>query len=383
MNKYVYIGYVAVFLLIIYLPLAVSLLGLEKESENLENRKKAEIPTLTFENVSTYSGIKKGLGFYRGLFAFTEGFDSYYKDNFGLRMKYFNLFKQIKMNIFHVSISPESMIKGEDGWYFLGNKHAQVVAQSKGMIRFNEQELAEITSSIKEKENYFNSKDIQFYIAIAPNKHTVYGEYIPIKQSEQPTQRQQVFELFKNNRRIIDLGKQFGTYKQKNIQLYHKIDSHWNDYGAFLAYQTFMEILQKDFPDIEYLTFNDFTIEEKESPNDLTRIFDLKINEKTFYFNFKEVEKAILQDKQLKIPAGFHMKPDLYEIRYRCPEKPLKILIFRDSFSDAWLKYLKETFGETVLIWSYGFNQEIIEQEKPDIVLYEIVERHISAISSK
>ena len=58
-----------------------------------------------------------------------------------------------------------------------------------------------------------------------------------------------------------------------------------------------------------------------------------------------------------------------------------KVLIFRDSFSNATLSFLPESFSEVVYIWdnwNYRFNKDIIDIEKPDIVIYSINESFIS-----
>lgn len=70
-------------------------------------------------------------------------------------------------------------------------------------------------------------------------------------------------------------------------------------------------------------------------------------------------------------------------IRYRNPStNNLKVLIFRDSFTSGILPYLKESFGEILFIWDYKLNKELIEQEKPDILIHIIVERNITQLSA-
>lgn len=77
---------------------------------------------------------------------------------------------------------------------------------------------------------------------------------------------------------------------------------------------------------------------------------------------------------------NYFRKNDDYEKRYKSSVNNLKALIFRDSFSDAMIKFLKHSFGETVFIWHYTLDKELIEKEKPDIVIQIIVERNIEQL---
>ena len=48
--------------------------------------------------------------------------------------------------------------------------------------------------------------------------------------------------------------------------------------------------------------------------------------------------------------------------------------MFRDSFSVYLIPYLSEHFSRSVYVWSPIFIPDIVEQEKPDIVVHEILE---------
>ncbi|MGL5703371.1 MAG: hypothetical protein ACRCW5_09660, partial [Cetobacterium sp.] len=64
--------------------------------------------------------------------------------------------------------------------------------------------------------------------------------------------------------------------------------------------------------------------------------------------------------------------------------KPLKVLVFRDSFTSAMIPYISETFGEVEYIWSHSVNahQQKIKEYKPDIVIHEMVERYIGVLEN-
>ena len=54
----------------------------------------------------------------------------------------------------------------------------------------------------------------------------------------------------------------------------------------------------------------------------------------------------------------------------------LKVLIFRDSFTDAFIPFFKNHFYETHFVW-FDYQKHIVNTVKPDIVITSFVERNI------
>ena len=56
-------------------------------------------------------------------------------------------------------------------------------------------------------------------------------------------------------------------------------------------------------------------------------------------------------------------------------------LFFHDSFTRPMIPFLAERFSRSVFLWSHGFAPEIILVERPDVVVLEVVERYIYALT--
>jgi hypothetical protein len=54
--------------------------------------------------------------------------------------------------------------------------------------------------------------------------------------------------------------------------------------------------------------------------------------------------------------------------------------MYRDSFSIAWIPYFVESFEESIYLTNYNIDGAFIEKVKPDIVIYEIVERNLGSV---
>ena len=58
-------------------------------------------------------------------------------------------------------------------------------------------------------------------------------------------------------------------------------------------------------------------------------------------------------------------------------ERLPKAVMFRDSFANALVPYLSESFSRIVYVWERDVNPEVVELEQPDVVIQEIAERFL------
>ncbi len=49
--------------------------------------------------------------------------------------------------------------------------------------------------------------------------------------------------------------------------------------------------------------------------------------------------------------------------------------MFRDSFATWLVPQLSENFSRVVYSWQYTFDCQLVERERPDVVIQELVER--------
>jgi alginate O-acetyltransferase complex protein AlgJ len=52
-------------------------------------------------------------------------------------------------------------------------------------------------------------------------------------------------------------------------------------------------------------------------------------------------------------------------------------VIFRDSFMSRLVPFLSEHFSRAVYLWQNDFDDDVVTREHPDIVIQEIVGRHL------
>ena len=55
----------------------------------------------------------------------------------------------------------------------------------------------------------------------------------------------------------------------------------------------------------------------------------------------------------------------------------VKLLMFRDSFAIELIPYLSESFSRSVYVWANKVDFSMVDEEKPDLVILEMAERHL------
>lgn len=290
----------------------------------------------------------------------------FYSKDFLFNSPFVNYYLHFKMEILKENPIPFNVVNGHNGWYFLGNNHQNTLNDTFGNDSFSIDELVLINNNLLTINNYFKSKNIKLYVVIPPNKNTVYREYLPYKLNKSQTKLEQLQSYLQDSEiSFINLAEHLIPAKTKGA-LYFKTDTHWNTYGAFLGYEKIMEHIQENFQ-IESENILNYNIEYNfEQLGDLTRM--LKIN---------TLEKSIFIKKPNDDLSEDYTKPYLH---YTNPNKDFKLLMFRDSFANHLIPFFNDTFGETVYFKDYTIKPNLIEQEKPDIVIIEIVERDLKML---
>lgn len=354
-NKTIYKLTTILFLAAIVLPNIVQVLDLESGFINNENRKHRSLPKLNLKDPITSIGK----------------FKNYYLENFGLKTILVNNYINIKSNVLNENPIPNRVAQGKEDWFFLGNNNNNVLNNSFGNDPFVEKKLANTVNYLGKLKKYFDSKNIAFYVVIPPDKNKVYQEYLPFKLDQNPTKLEVLKPLLKKNAgiEIIDLSFPLLESKKEH-KLYLKTDTHWNYYGSYAGYASTIDIISKNFS-IHKVSINDFELINKVyNRGDLTKMINLTIEEPSISIKKKTPSKAELIIDSRKT------------VHYKNKSQTLKTILFRDSFANAWIPFFNESFGEIIYHRNYVIDKKEIETFKPDIVIFEIIERNINLLGN-
>ena len=208
-----------------------------------------------------------------------------------------------------------------------------------------------------------------------PNKSSIYVEFLPssLKKIQQDTlsKLDQVIEYNHKNNLGLNISDVRKVLNKEKIttKLYHQHDTHWNSYGAFLAYQQF--IINTKLP-IKPYSLEDFEIKWKTTfEGDLIEAMGI-CNNNTIH----EIEPIFtLKDKSISIEETEGDFKYSIVTKNNNAKRDEKVVVFKDSYTNAIQPFLSLHFKEVYYIWT-DYNQEVINQLSPDIVIISKVERY-------
>lgn len=370
-NKYRIGLLVAVFLLIIAFPALNDQFRFVKDIESTENRKMAEKPKINY----TY------------LDPLPAQYEKYYNDNFSLRSIMVKYFNEMNIRLFAKSPLPDKVVIGKDNWLFMAEKELD---SYQGLNRFTDEELAAFKKEFEYRIDYLEERNAKYYFMAAPIKANIYSEYMPstIYRVKKQSWGEQLNEYLENNSycKPVNVYEVLRAEKDKEL-VYFKLDNHWNQLGALYCAIEFFKRVKNDFPSVTIPSIDDFDITETEITNG--NIVSMLSNISGYKdIAVKPVPKSGFKAQDVKL-AGYPSIPGFpypgeYEVDKEVPgSKEPKILIIADSYGKNIFPFIAEHFSRSVKIfdaWQYKLNEDIVNAEKPDIVLVIALESNLRSL---
>ena len=330
------------------------------DTSNHENRLMAERPHLTLDSYSTFS----------------RDFNSYFNDNLQFRKQLVTLDSAVDYYIFDRSANKE-VIKGKAGWLF----YTDTLADYQRNNLYTEEELQSILDDVLLTKEYFDEKGIEFVIFIGPNKNTIYGEYMPsyIETYGDISRVQQMVDYLKQNTdvKIIFPVEELLTAKKEHpeLQNYFHLDTHWNYMGGFWASAPLLESLG-----VSPISIDEIKYEQMNEPDFIWYGYDEAnmIGLSAFLnsdVNYR-VSSAMIDSVQFS--GDIHTDSTVYSEAVRAYSDAYdrrKVFLIRDSFGEAISPYIAASFGEMYSRYKNTLRLSEFDEEKPDIVVFEVVER--------
>ncbi|MEX2285860.1 MAG: hypothetical protein WD648_02145 [Planctomycetaceae bacterium] len=272
-------------------------------------------------------------------------------------------------------LSPKTqVIVGREGWLYYAADHS--IADYRCTRPFTEQQLEQWRTALDARRDWLERRGIKFLVVIVPNKHTIYPEYLPrwMTRVGDKSRFDQLREHLQqtNSVEIVDLRSAL-TEAKANYETYSNTDSHWNEYGAYVGYREIISRLRRWFPAAEPATYTEFATEYVDARDDLSTM----LNHPKPY---REKRVTVVLREPRKAPAT-SLASTVSDDRRRTslnPQAPLTTaVIMHDSFMRTLAPYLNEHWQRITYVAGHDFPAELIEAEKPAVVIHEIVERQL------
>ena len=365
-------GLPLLFILLIFLPLADMVLHFGRDVPIWEKRKLAALPRFQWQKPWDY----------------LRDTEEYFNDHFGFRGWLVQRHNLLTVRCFGTSPTNKVVI-GRQGWLFMAEegKQRNEMDYFRQLRPFTPAELRHWRRMLRQRRQWLEARGVVYLFLVVPNKSTIYPEHVPAqirRLNGQSRLDQLLAELGKEKDfPIIDLRKQFLAIKGTH-RIYHKTDSHWNDLGAYFAFAAIMERLAARFPNLSPPSLDQYTLHNSNrTGGDLAQMLGLQegpYREQMLRLRANDpVEVRSVQSKKF-------IAPFIHEMISASPAAELPpLLVVHDSFVHQLKPFLGPRFRRVVYVWDWGlhFFTDLIEREKPAIVIDEIAERMLCDLTLK
>lgn len=289
-------------------------------------------------------------------------------------------FSRFKVSLLGVSSTPRVQL-GTDGWLFYHHE-GESNYFGPGDPRLAER-LAEWTRALPEWHDWLRARGIRLVMVVAPNKQSVYPEYLPaIEQKRtEPTPADQLIAAWRSRGvDVCDLREPVREAKPRG-RLYFQTDTHWVPLGARVGYEATARSLG-------LTPMGDERFRGGPGPTkagDLARLLGWW-PEPAEPFDHLEIVGPQAREKQIADAGDETARLDYLDARAfeRAEFAGPRVVLFHDSFGDGiYSEMLAEHARRLVAVPSNHLDPGVIEREKPDIVVFEIVERLFQGIGAR
>ncbi|MEW6261256.1 MAG: hypothetical protein AB1547_15280, partial [Thermodesulfobacteriota bacterium] len=336
-----------------------------QEISELENRKRETFPVFHRKSPET----------------FVKSLERYIADHLAFREIFGLLNNYVLIVGFNKSPHP-AIVLGKNGWLFHSTEGSMEDVIGKKSLSADTLELW--AKKLQGRKNWLEKQGIHYLFVIAPDKQSIYPEYLPDVFQKRITRQKRMDQLFAflnqhTDVTLVDLRPALLQAKAEQ-QVYYRTDSHWNWGGGWVAYQRIIDVVEKWFPDVRRIDDRSVQVVEKQfHTGDLA----LRLG---FPDIFQEMERAIWLPK----PCAGEKKQRFNDVSFikNCSSASHRVLVLRDSFFSLVEPFLSESFHTSIYLWkpwpemdSYDHRwvKQVMEEFKPDLMIEERVERFLDA----
>jgi hypothetical protein len=289
---------------------------------------------------------------------------------------------RLRLAVFGESPVP-GVIVGREGWLYYNLEAA--LDDALNVVPLTEAQIEAMVRVQVERRDWLARRGAAYVVVFAPNKERVYPEFLPGGLHPlRPVSRlgQLAPRLRRAGVAVLDLREDLVAAKAAH-RAYMKTDTHWNAWGAFAGAAALVDAVRRERPGAPPLEAADYAVTETDGPGgDLAEMLLLPDVWR---------EREVLVAK--RSPALAHPAPDgAYPDPADHPDRARvsletdrtewpRAVFFHDSFAKAMTPFVAERFSRSVFLWSHAFSPVIVEVEHPDVVVLEVVERYVFALS--
>lgn len=292
-------------------------------------------------------------------------------------------YARFKLTRLHVSSNPR-VVLGNDDWLFYDHEAEPnyFTPPDPNFAEF----FNEWAVNMPAWRQWLAERNIRLVIVIAPNKQRVYPQYLPTLQQKTWHDRvtTDLVDRWRANDPQLHVEDLFvpldEAARASERLIYFKTDTHWNTDGMLVGYRRTAAALG-------LTPLGPDAFHHGGGP---TKVGDLTVKlgywdrppEPFTHWELKSPRAKLVEFDFYKTVAG---RLDYLDAKaWDNPTQSDRAVLFHDSFgAGLYSELLAEHFGRLVAVPSNHLDPTVIEREKPNVVILEIVERQFQALGAR
>jgi SGNH hydrolase-like domain, acetyltransferase AlgX len=266
----------------------------------------------------------------------------------------------------------DRVLEGREGWLFLQGDRNDALGQHTGRVAFDEGQLADLRRLMSRRRETAEDCGATWLTAVVPDKEMVYADFLP--EEVALVDRRPIHDY-------LDVATKVGApavYLLEDMQkaaasgdVYMRTDTHWNYRGAFVAYLAICRELQALGIALDPIEEDWIEWEEQPKQGDLgSKLYPEVVEGTNLVASIFPSFGRLVYDNQVRN----HGRVLIHEQEDQ--DKPVS-LVFGESFGPNLLFFLKESFRRVVFVHTSMLVPELVELERPDVVLSLPIERFL------
>jgi len=338
----------------------------------LDNR-----PAAPYPNLLTTADFPKKISLNQ-IQSFPHQFDAFTQDHLFQRNQIISSRNKLELDIFGSLKTDEVKIgylkDKEDRMFFYNIPEVADLYKPEGLFSQTDLELW-----VKEHEfrsQYFEDQGIYYYVLTNPIKNSVYSDYLGFDINTTPTRAKQIVEYVKEHNSKLKLVFPLAEViaDRANHKVFYQTDSHWNQYGGYLAYNELFKVMSKDFPELKPIPKEQFEVENVEGVGDLFRLAGLYQPELVPSYTLPN-SQVIFSKQEFKNLGPKSINYINHTTTSTGGNTDINAVFFRNSFTDAIMPFASQHFKKAEYpTLSFSLDKNILNAIQPKIVVQSTAE---------
>jgi hypothetical protein len=272
--------------------------------------------------------------------------------------------------------SSNRVIRGRNGWLFYAGEERDYLDGKP-----SDADLEHAADAYAQRAAWCGRHGMRYVFVLVPNKSTIYRQYLPAAfRRVVATAADRILPLLRaRGVRVVDLRDPV-LEASRNGAVYTLGDTHWNDAGVYAGYRAVVAAL-RDARVRDTIAPASIHPHTGAGPGDLLAMSGVAgvVENRWIRFDFphRAHDAPAPNDRRDPDAAAFSAQATAVDD----PSLP-KLVAFGDSFLGQLQPFLDESFRRSVALHHVSvqgtqFDPYVLEAEKPDVVVQELVERSL------